>query len=212
MWEAEGEEHRNVVGTAAVTSAPAYDLVVVAASAGGIAALSEVIGALPEDFPAAVVVVQHLDPRHRSLIDDILSRRTKLAVRQVSSGDHVEPGTVFVAPPDHHVLVSADGSFTLSKAELVHFVRPSADLLFESAAGSYGDRVIGVVLTGTGSDGSMGVEAVKKAGGTVIVQDQESSQFFGMPEAAIKTGAADFVLSLDEIGQALVTLVTEGRR
>jgi len=94
---------------------------------------------------------------------------------------------------------------------LVHFVRPSADLLFESAAGSYGDRVIGVVLTGTGSDGSMGVEAVKKSGGTVIVQDRESSQFFGMPEAAIRTGAADFVLSLEEIGPALVTLVTEGR-
>jgi two-component system chemotaxis response regulator CheB len=194
-----------------MTPPPSYDLVVVAASAGGIHALSVVVGALPEDFPAAVVVVQHLDPRHRSLIDDILSRRTKLSVRQVSTGDRVEPGTVFVAPPDHHVLVSADGSFTLSKAELVHFVRPSADLLFESAAGSYGDRVIGVVLTGTGSDGSMGVEAVKKAGGTVIAESRESAQFFGMPEAAIRTGSVDFELSLDEIGPALVTLVNEAR-
>jgi two-component system chemotaxis response regulator CheB len=195
-----------------MTHPPSYDLVVVAASAGGIHALSVVVGALPEDFPAAMVVVQHLDPRHRSLIDDILSRRTKLSVRQVSTGDHVEPGTVFVAPPDHHVLVSADGSFTLSKAELVHFVRPSADLLFESAAGSYGDRVIGVVLTGTGSDGSMGVEAVKKAGGTVIAESRESAQFFGMPEAAIRTGSVDFELSLEEIGPALVTLVNEARR
>jgi two-component system chemotaxis response regulator CheB len=195
-----------------MTHPPSYDLVVVAASAGGINALSVVVGALPEDFPAGVVVVQHLDPRHRSLIDDILSRRTKLSVRQVSTGDHVEPGTVFVAPPDHHVLVSADGSFTLSKAELVHFVRPSADLLFESAAGSYGDRVIGVVLTGTGSDGSMGVEAVKKAGGTVIAESRESAQFFGMPEAAIRTGSVDFELPLDEIGPALVTLVNEARR
>ena len=158
-----------------MTSGPAFDLVVVAASAGGIAALGTVVGSFPEDFPASVVIVQHLDPRHRSLIDDILARRTKLAVRQVADGDRVEGGTVFVAPPDNHVLVSTDRTFTLSHAELVHFVRPSADLLFESAAGSYGDRVIAVVLTGTGSDGSMGVEAVKKSGGTVIAQDRESA-------------------------------------
>jgi len=190
---------------------PSYDMVVIASSAGGIAALSQVVGALPADFPARLVIVQHLDPRHRSLIDQILSRRSKLPVRQVTSGEAVEPGTVFVAPPDNHVLVGADGTFTLSRAQLVHFVRPSADLLFESVAGSYGERVIGVVLTGTGSDGSMGVEAVKKAGGTVIVQDQSSSQFFGMPEAAIRTGVVDFILPLEEIGPAIVTLVVGGR-
>ena len=189
-----------------------FDIVVVAASAGGLAALSAVVSTLPVDFPATVVLVQHLDPRHRSLIDDILSRRTKLEVRQVAPGDHLEPGTVFVAPPDYHVLVNADGTFTLSQSELVHFVRPSADLLFESAAGSYGDRVIAVVLTGTGSDGSMGAKAVKQSGGTVIAQDRETAQFFGMPESAIKTGSVDFVLPLDEIGPAIVTLVSGGPR
>lgn len=97
---------------------------------------------------------------------------------------------------------------SLTQTELVNFVRPSADLLFESVAAAYGERAIAVVLTGTGHDGSMGVTAIKKRGGTVIVQDEASSEFFGMPSAAIKTGAVDFVLSLDEIPTALQTLVS----
>lgn len=116
-------------------------------------------------------------------------------------------GTVFIAPPDHHLLVNQDRSLSLSHSELVHFVRPSADLLFESLAASYKERAIAVVLTGTGSDGQMGVQAIKKMGGTVIVQDQESSEFFGMPGAAIQFGAVDFVLPLDEIALALITLM-----
>jgi two-component system chemotaxis response regulator CheB len=91
----------------------------------------------------------------------------------------------------------------------VHFVRPSADLLFESGAASFGGRAIGVVLTGTGSDGSLGVKAIKGVGGTVIAQDEESSDFFGMPGAAIETGAVDFVLPLDQIAEALASLVSE---
>lgn len=97
---------------------------------------------------------------------------------------------------------------SLTQTELVNFVRPSADLLFESVAAAYGERAIAVVLTGTGHDGSMGVTAIKKRGGTVIVQDEASSEFFGMPSAAIKTGAVDFVLSLDEIPTALQALVS----
>ncbi len=92
----------------------------------------------------------------------------------------------------------------------MHFVRPSADLLFESVAASYKDRVIAAVLSGTGSDGSMGVKAIKKMGGTVIVQDEQSSEFYGMPGAAIQTGCVDFVLPLGEIASALVTLVSTG--
>jgi two-component system chemotaxis response regulator CheB len=120
----------------------------------------------------------------------------------------VEAGSVYLAPPDHHMLVNRDGSITLTQTELVNFVRPSADLLFESVAASYGERAIAVVLTGAGRDGSMGVTAIKKRGGTVIVQDEASSEFFGMPSAAIKTGIVDFVLALDEIAGALTTLVS----
>ncbi len=187
-----------------------FDIVALAASAGGLVALSRVLSGLPAAFPAAVVVVQHLDPRHRSLMAEILSRRTPLEVRQARDGDRLEPGVVFVAPPNRHLLVNPGGKLALTETELVHFVRPSADLLFESVAASYRDRTIAVVLSGTGSDGAMGVQAIKKMGGTVIVQDETSSEFFGMPAAAIATGTVDFVLPLDEIASALVTLVMRG--
>jgi two-component system chemotaxis response regulator CheB len=185
----------------------AFEIVALAASAGGLTALSQVLGGLPEGFPAPIVVVQHLDPRHRSLMAEILGKRTRLEVRQAREGDDLRPGWVYIAPPDHHLLVNRDGTVSLSQSELVHFVRPSADLLFESMAASYGERSIAVVLTGSGSDGEMGVRAVKTRGGTVIAQSEESAEYFGMPGAAIATKSVDFVLALEEIAPALVTLV-----
>jgi two-component system chemotaxis response regulator CheB len=191
-------------------SSAAFDVVALAASAGGLTALSQVLSALPADFPAAIVVVQHLDLRHRSLMADILDRRTALQVKQAEEGDRLSPGTVYIAPPNRHLLVNPDGTLSLSQSELVHFVRPSADLLFESVAASYKECAVAVVLTGTGSDGAMGVQAIKKMGGAVIAQDERTAEFFGMPGAAIQTGSADFVLPLDEIPSALITLVMTG--
>jgi two-component system chemotaxis response regulator CheB len=185
----------------------AFDVIGVAASAGGLRALSELLSGLPPIFPAALVVVQHLDPRHRSLMADILSRRTPLRVKQAEQQDQIQPGVVYIAPPDQHLLVNPDGTLALSHSEMVHFVRPSADLLLESLAGSYRERAIAVVLTGAGSDGAMGVRAVHKTGGTVIVQDRHSAEFPGMPEAAIDTGDVDFVLPLSEIPPALIKMV-----
>ena len=184
-----------------------FEIVALAASAGGLRALTDVLAALPADFPAALVVVQHLDPRHRSLMAEILGKRTALRVQQACEGDALQPGVAYIAPPNRHLLVNPDFTLSLSQSELVHFVRPSADLLFESAAASYRERAIAVVLSGTGRDGSMGVKAIKKMGGTVIVQDEKTSQFFGMPDAAQQTGMADFILPLPEIAPALRTLV-----
>jgi two-component system chemotaxis response regulator CheB len=189
----------------------AFDVVALAASAGGLTALSSVLADLPAGFPAGVLVVQHLDPRHRSLMADILSRRTHLEVKQAEDGDRLAGGRVYIAPPNRHLLLNGDGSLSLTQTELVHFVRPSADLLFESVAASYKDRSIAVVLSGSGSDGSMGVKAIKKMGGTVLAQDQKTSEFFGMPGAAIESGSVDFVLPLEEIAPALVTLVMKGQ-
>jgi two-component system, chemotaxis family, protein-glutamate methylesterase/glutaminase len=188
----------------------AFDVVALAASAGGLRAISEILAVLPPDFLAAIVVVQHLDPRHRSLMADILSRRTAMKVKEAQEGAQLNPGTAYIAPANRHLLVNPDGTLSLSQSELVHFVRPSADLLFESVAASYKERAIAVVLSGTGSDGSMGVKAIKKMGGTVIVQDEKSSEFFGMPGAALQTGSVDFILPLDEIPSALLTLVSTG--
>lgn len=185
-----------------------FDIVALAASAGGLNALTQVLQALPADFAAGIVVVQHLDPRHRSLMAEILGRRTGLKVKEAAQGSRVAAGTVMIAPPNNHLLVNQDGSLTLTQTELVHFLRPSADLLFESTAAAYRERAIAVILSGSGHDGAMGVKAIKKMGGTVIVQDQESSEFGGMPAAAQQTGLVDFVLPLNEIARALQTLVS----
>jgi two-component system, chemotaxis family, protein-glutamate methylesterase/glutaminase len=189
----------------------ATDAVLVAASAGGLSALTSVLSELPADFSAAVAIVQHIEPHHRSMLAEILGRSCALPVTQAADGQRFEPGVVHVAPPDHHLLVDADGSLTLTRTELVHFVRPSADLLFESGAASFGNRAIGIVLTGTGSDGSLGVEAIKRRGGIVLAQDEATSDFFGMPGAAIDSGAVDFVLPLEQIAEALTSLVSERR-
>src|ERR1041385_4077693 len=183
-----------------------YDIVALAASAGGLRALSYILAALPADFPAALVVVQHLDPRHRSLMADILSRRTALRVKEAEDDDRLAAGTAYIAPPNKHLLVNGGGTLTLTQTELVHFVRPSADLMFESTAASYKERAIAVVLSGSGHDGAMGVRAIKKMGGTLIVQDARNAEFTGMPEAAQATGLADFVLPLDDIAPALAKL------
>jgi len=131
-------------------------------------------------------------------------------VCQAQEGHRLERGVVYIAAPDRHLLVNGDGSLSLTQTELVHFVRPSADLLFESVAASYRERAIAVVLTGSGSDGGMGVRAVKRMGGLVIAQDRSSSDFFGMPGAAIGTGSVDMILPLNQIAGALVELV-QGR-
>jgi two-component system chemotaxis response regulator CheB len=188
----------------------AFDLVACASSAGGLHALSELLSRLPVDFQAAITAVQHLDRRHRSLMADILSRRTRLSVKEAEAAEKLRVGTVYIAPPDHHLLVNPDGRLALADSELVHFLRPSADLLFESVAASFRDRAIGVVLTGTGKDAAMGVTAIKSMGGTVIAQDPKTAEFPGMPEAAIATGKVDFVLPLAEIADALVTLIMKG--
>ena len=187
-----------------------FEVVALAASAGGLAALSTVLRALPADLPAALLIVQHLDREHRSLMAEILDRRSALRVEEAKTGAALHFGVAYVAPPDQHLLVNPDARIVLTHTELVHFVRPSADLLFESVAGSYGRNAIAVVLTGTGADGSLGVQAIKKTGGTVIVQDEASSEFFGMPGAAIDTGCTDFVVSLADIGPLVVRLVMGG--
>jgi two-component system, chemotaxis family, protein-glutamate methylesterase/glutaminase len=187
----------------------AFDCVALCASAGGFNALRDVLSGLPGDFPAAIVVVQHLDPRHRSVMAELLSRRCRVDVRQANVGDVLEPAVALIAPPDRHLLVNGDGTISLTQTQLVHFVRPSGDLLFESVAASYRDRAIAVVLSGTGQDGAQGTRAIKKVGGTVIVQDEASAEFFGMPSAAIRLGTPDFVLSLEEIAPTLEKLVRQ---
>jgi two-component system, chemotaxis family, protein-glutamate methylesterase/glutaminase len=178
----------------------------IAASAGGLKAVSEILSCLPRDFSAAILIVQHTIPTSRSHLVEILARRTRLPVHQAVSGDHIEPGVVYVAPPNAHLTVDSEGAMELSQLPPVHFVRPSADRLFESMAMSYGARAIAVVLTGMGHDGADGAQVIKLSGGTVLVQDESTSEFFGMPGSAIKDGLVEHVLPLNQIAQTLVLL------
>jgi two-component system chemotaxis response regulator CheB len=184
----------------------AFDVVAIAASAGGLDALSTIFKGLPADFLLAIAVVQHLHPKRTSYMVDILKRRTKLKIHQAQDGETLSAGTIFIAPPDWHLLIDTNGRIRLQKTKPVHFVRPSADILFTTLAESYRERAIAVVLTGTGVDGSHGLINLKKAGGTTIAQDQQTSKFFGMPEAAIKTGCVDYILPLEKIAVKLQTL------
>ncbi|MFD9791635.1 chemotaxis protein CheB [Streptomyces sp. NPDC059070] len=188
-----------------------YAVVAIASSAGGIHGLTVVLGGLGPDLPVPVLVVQHLDPHHRTVIADVLSRRTTLPVKLAEHGEPALPGHCYVAPPDRHLLIAADGTLALSDRELIHFLRPSADLLFESIAGTYGTRALVCVLTGAGNDGASGVQAVKSCHGTVIVQNPATAEFKGMPESAVGTGAVDFVLPLEEIATVVRNLVKTKR-
>lgn len=178
----------------------------IAASAGGLNALSRLISALPPDLNAAIVILQHLSSTHPSHLADILGRRTRLQVKQAASRDRLRPGAVFTAPPGVHLLVDPDGNLSFSHRPAINFVRPAADRLFESLAQSFGPRAIAVVLTGTGRDGARGAQMVKRAGGKIIVQDETTSEFFGMPGAAIHAGEVDMILPLDQIAPALEKL------
>jgi two-component system chemotaxis response regulator CheB len=185
---------------------PQFDVVAIGASAGGVEALHILVETLPVDFPAAVFIVQHMDPRHRSMLAGLLGRRSRLRVKQATDGEVVEPGTVYIAQPDAHLLVR-EGRLVLTDTKLVHFSRPSIDLLFESVADAYGDRAISVILSGTGVDGADGTRAIKAKGGTTIAQSPSSAAHSGMPQAARATGCVDVTLPLEEIGPAIVNLV-----
>ena len=192
-----------------VPVAAKFDVVAIGASAGGIEALHVVVNALPAGFVVPVVIVQHLDPRHRSLLAELLSRHSRLPVKQAADGETLRPGAVYLAAPDAHLLVR-DGRLVFSDRPQVHFSRPSIDLLFASVADAYGDRTLGVVLSGTGTDGADGVRAIKARGGTIIVQNPAGAAHPGMPEAARATGCADHVLPLEAIAPALVELAGGG--
>lgn len=193
------------------TSRTPARVVAIAASAGGLSALTHVLTALPADFGAPIVVLQHMRAGQKSFMAEILDRRIPLAVAPAQQGERLTGGKVYVAPPGRHLLVLPDGLLALSDTERVRFVRPAADVLFRSLAESLGPRAIAVVLTGTGKDGADGVREIHRRGGTVIVQDEASSEFFGMPDASIQTGMVDRVLPLDEIAPALLDLIRGGR-
>lgn len=179
-------------------------LVVVGSSAGGVEALSVMVSTLPPDFSAPVVIAQHLDPRRESHLGEILARKSTLPVRTVTDHEPLEAGVVFVVPANRHVNVT-DFEIDL-KVDSAGRPKPSIDLLLSSAAEVIGERLIAIILTGTGSDGAAGAAAVKKAGGTVIIQNPRTAQYPGMP-LSLAPNTVDIVSELDRIGPVLQDLL-----
>jgi two-component system chemotaxis response regulator CheB len=185
---------------------PAYDLIAIGASWGGLEALERILGGLPRDFPLPIVIAQHRAAASGlGKIGPLLERVSGHSVREAEDKDAIERGGVYVAPADYHLLVER-GSLALSTEGLVHNSRPSIDVLFESAADAYGERLIGVILTGLNQDGAQGIVRIRRRGGLTIAQDPATAVKAKMPEAAIATGAVDRVVPLDEIAPLLLEL------
>jgi two-component system chemotaxis response regulator CheB len=179
------------------------DLVVIGASAGGVEALIELLRALPPALRAGVLIVLHLPRDRRSVLAEVFQPHCAVPVRDAQDKEPVEPGTVYLAPADYHLLVDDTRSIALSVDDLVHFSRPSVDVLFEAAAEVYRERTLAILLTGGSDDGAAGLAAVRRAGGWTIVQDPASARVPMMVEAALALGPVDFVLPLEGIADLL---------
>ena len=180
-------------------------LVVIGSSAGGVEALSELVSTVPEDFPAPIVIAQHLEPSRVSHLEDVLSRRSTLPVRTVTEHQPLQAGVVFVVPANHHVNIT-DSEIDFSEDSRGRPM-PSIDLLFGSAAKSFGEHLIAVILTGTGSDGTEGARIVSQAGGTVIVQNPETAEYSDMP-GSLAPNTVDIVADMSRIGPILGELIS----
>jgi len=186
-------------------SSRGHDIVVVGASAGGVEALTSVVGGLPSDFGAAIFVVLHVPPAASSSLANILSRAGPLSATAARDREAIQAGRIYVAQPNQH-LVLRPGQVGLESGPLENSTRPCVDVLFRSAAHAYGRRVVGVVLSGALQDGALGLAAIKLRHGVTIVQDPAEAMFAGMPQSALSTSEVDYCLTLAEIPRHLVEL------
>jgi two-component system chemotaxis response regulator CheB len=187
-----------------------YQAVVIGASTGGMEALKTILPVLPANFQVPVMIAQHISPYSENYMARYFAEVCRLTVKEADEKEKVKPGTVYIAPPNYHLLVEKDWTLSLSVDPKVNYARPSIDVLFETAADAFADRLIGVVLTGANRDGSCGIRKVKDLGGLVIVQDPETSVADSMPKAAIQSTQADYILPPAEIALTLIQLL-EGK-
>jgi two-component system, chemotaxis family, protein-glutamate methylesterase/glutaminase len=183
-----------------------YKAVVIGVSAGGIKVLNTIFGYLNEPFPFPIIIVMHRHPESGMALEKHFEETFGLNIRQVADKDRIQDGMVFFAPPNYHLLLEENRSFSLSIDKPVHFARPAIDILFESAADVYEKNLVGIILTGANGDGALGLKKVKHRGGTAIVQHPDSAEFKDMPQAAIKETQPELVLTIEEIGHYLKNL------
>jgi two-component system, chemotaxis family, protein-glutamate methylesterase/glutaminase len=188
-------------------SVPASHLVAIAFSAGGLQPLIHILGALPEDFPAAVAIAHHAGTV--SVLPQLLRNQTRLTVKFAENGEPLLNGAIYVCPPQQHLIINPDATVRLSANARIRYARPSADWFFRTVAGSFGERALAVVLSGASADGAEGVMRFFEAGGQVFVQDPRTCLFAAMPEAVLQRGRPCGVHGPDELGRVLTTVLQQ---
>jgi two-component system chemotaxis response regulator CheB len=180
--------------------------IVIGISSGGVEALKALLGALPKDFPLPLIIVQHVSPDSRGAMAQFLDAVCEIRVKEADELELPVGGTAYLAPANYHLMLEPDGRLALSTDAPVNFSRPSIDVLFETAAEALGKGLIGVVLTGFGSDGSRGLKRIKEKGGVTVVQDPDDAAASSMPEHAIKAAQPDYVVNLAALPRLFIDL------
>lgn len=189
-----------------MTRERAYEIILIGSSAGGLHAATQLFSSLPAHFTLPLIFVQHRSKGQGQLLEEILQEGCSIRIKQADEKEKVLSSTIYVAPPDYHLLIEPDRTFSLSAESPVNFSRPSIDVLFESAAQVYAAKAVGIVLTGSNNDGARGLATIKRWGGLTIAQDPDEAEYPEMPIAAIQTRQVDHVLTLNEIKKLLMEL------
>lgn len=182
-------------------------MVVIGGSAGSLELILKIIGIIPADTNASIIIILHRKNDQASIFENLVRNRSLLPVREVEDKDPLLKGQVYIAPPDYHLLIETSKSFSLDTSEKVHHSRPSIDVTFESIADIFGDQVIGILLSGANADGAQGLLRIKNAGGLTIVQDPATADVPYMPQQAINLDAAEFICASNELPSLVKSLL-----
>jgi two-component system chemotaxis response regulator CheB len=183
-----------------------YQAIVIGVSSGGLNAMKIMFSLLPKEFDTPIIIVQHVSPGSENLWIKLLNNKSNLHIKEADEKEKIERGNVYIAPPNYHLLIEKDKTFSLTIDERVNYARPSIDVLFESAADAYKTSLIGVVLTGSNNDGTKGIKRIQDCGGVTIIQDPDTAESTYMPASAIAAIRPDYILPLNEIIDLLIKI------
>ena len=183
-----------------------YETIVIGVSSGGMNVMKIMFSLLPKDFNTPIIIVQHISPRSDNKWIKLLNEKSNLPIKEADEKEKIEKGNVYIAPPNYHLLIEKNKTFSLTIDERVNFARPSIDVLFDSAAEAYENKLIGIVLTGSNNDGTNGIKRIQEYGGLTIIQNPETAESAYMPKSAIVAIQPDYILSIEEIIKLLIKI------
>lgn len=186
-----------------------YEAIVIGVSSGGMTALNTLLSLLPKTFSIPIIILQHIGANSDNKWIDILNKRTNITIKEAEEKEKIEKGNAYVSPPNYHLLIERDKTFSFTIDERVNYARPSIDVLFESAADAYKSKLIGIILTGSNNDGARSLKRIKEYGGMAIAQDPDTAESSYMPASAIATVKMDYILTLQGISALLIKIDKE---